>query len=61
MHDGSIAALEDVIAFYDRGGHPNPHLDAELKPLNLSADEKRALLAFLRSLSGTIRAGLPPG
>lgn len=54
MHDGSFARLEDVIDFYDRGGNPNPHLDPEIRPLRLTAAEKSALLAFLRSLSGRI-------
>ena len=57
MHDGSIATLEEVIEFYDRGGNANPYLDPELRPLNLTAAEKRALLAFLRALSGEIREG----
>jgi cytochrome c peroxidase len=57
MHDGSLATLEDVIDFYDRGGRPSPALDADIRPLNLSAAEKRALAAFLRALSGDVRAG----
>jgi cytochrome c peroxidase len=57
MHDGSLRTLEEVIEFYDRGGNPNPHLDPELRPLRLSPTEKQALLAFLRSLSGSIREG----
>ena len=57
MHDGSIATLEDVIEFYDRGGKPNPYLDPELRTLNRTAAEKRALLAFLRALSGEIQEG----
>ena len=57
MHDGSITTLEEVIEFYDRGGNANPYLDPELSPLNLTAAEKRALLAFLRALSGEIREG----
>jgi cytochrome c peroxidase len=57
MHDGSLATLEDVVDYYDRGGNPNPGLDEDLHPLHLSAEEKRALAAFLRSLSGTIREG----
>ena len=57
MHDGSLASLEEVVEFYDRGGNPNPRLDAEIQPLKLSAQEKQALLAFLRSLSGTLREG----
>ena len=54
MHDGSLATLEEVITFYDRGGSPNPHLDKEIKPLKLTNQEKADLLAFLKSLTGTI-------
>ncbi len=50
MHDGSLATLEDVVEFYARGGNAHPELDARMKPLDLSADDKAALLAFLRSL-----------
>jgi cytochrome c peroxidase len=52
MHDGSIATLEDVIDFYERGGIANPNLDPDIRPLRLSAEEKRSLVAFLRSLTG---------
>ena len=58
MHDGSIATLEDVIEFYDRGGNANPYLDPDIRPLNLTVEEKAALVAFLRSLSGTVQEGL---
>ena len=58
MHDGSLATLEEVIDYYDRGGRPNPHLDREIRPLSLAPAEKRALAAFLRALSGRIREGL---
>jgi cytochrome c peroxidase len=47
MHDGSIATLEEVIEFYDKGGIPNPQLSTEMRPLKLSGEEKRDLLAFL--------------
>jgi len=57
MHDGSIARLIDVIEFYDRGGQPNPNLDPDIRPLQLTAGDKAALLAFLRSLSGRITEG----
>lgn len=57
MHDGSIATLEEVIDLYDRGGTPNPYLDRELRPLSLTGEEKAALLAFLKSLSGDVRDG----
>ena len=52
MHDGSIATLEDVVEFYDRGGIDNPQKDPLVKPLGLSPTEKQSLTAFLRSLTG---------
>jgi len=51
MHDGSLASLEDVVEYYNRGGNVNPQLDSELHLLHLSADERRNLVQFLRSLS----------
>ena len=57
MHDGSIATLEEVVDFYDRGGNDNPFRDQELRPLRLTKEEKMALVAFLRSLSGTVSDG----
>jgi len=58
MHDGSIAKLEEVIEFYDRGGNANPYRDRELRRLSLTVEDKEALLAFLKSLSGQIHHGL---
>ena len=57
MHDGSLASLEEVVEFYDRGGNRNPHLDEEIRPLRLTRDEQRALLAYLRTLSGDVLEG----
>ena len=50
MHDGSIPTLEKVIEFYNGGGEPNPQLDAAVRRLNLTGEEKADLLAFLKSL-----------
>jgi cytochrome c peroxidase len=58
MHDGSLASLEDVLAFYSDGGRPNPYLDPEIRPRHFSADEKGAIVAFLRTLSGHLHEGL---
>lgn len=58
MHDGSLTILEDVVEFYNRGGNSNPHLDSELRPLNLTPEEKQALVAFLTSLTGAIQEGI---
>ncbi len=52
MHDGSLATLSDVIAFYNRGGVSNDLLDPLLRPLGLDAAEAAALLAFLHALTG---------
>jgi cytochrome c peroxidase len=57
MHDGSLASLADVIDYYDRGGNANLVLDPEIHPLRLTASEKRALAAFLESLSGSTLDG----
>jgi cytochrome c peroxidase len=57
MHDGSMATLEDVIDFYSEGGRPNPSLDPEIRPRNFTPEEKRALIAFLQSLNGTVFQG----
>jgi cytochrome c peroxidase len=53
MHNGSIKTLEDVITFYQGGGIPNPGLDPLIRRIQLSLDERKALLAFLTSLTGT--------
>jgi cytochrome c peroxidase len=52
MHDGSLATLREVIEFYARGGIDNPGKDRLLQPLHLSLEEKQALEAFLRALTG---------
>ena len=56
MHDGSLATLEEVIEFYDRGGRPNPNLSGEIQPLRLTLREKEGLVAFLRALTGNSSA-----
>jgi cytochrome c peroxidase len=60
MHNGSLEKLEEVIAFFDGGGGDDPSKSSQLRPLNLSAAEKEELLAFLRSLSGTVPVVRPP-
>ncbi len=52
MHDGSMGTLEEVVDFYDEGAFPNPGLDFLMIQLNLDEAEKRALAAFLESLTG---------
>lgn len=52
MHDGSLATLEEVIDYYDKGGNPNPHLHPLMQPLHLKPEEKKALISFLKALNG---------
>lgn len=48
MHDGSLKTLEDVVAFYNQGGIPNPQLDEEIFPLKLTEQQKADLVTFLK-------------
>lgn len=48
MHDGSFATLEEVVDYYDKGGTTNEFLDEEIFKLNLTAEEKTALVTFLK-------------
>ena len=48
MHDGSLKTLEEVVDWYDKGGHSNPQLDEEIFPLKLSAQDKADLVVFLK-------------
>jgi cytochrome c peroxidase len=49
MHDGRFATLEEVVAFYDRGGDfASPNVDPLMRPLGLTAAQRAALVAFLR-------------
>jgi cytochrome c peroxidase len=53
MHNGSMATLEQVVEFYNRGGNfpDNPELDPDIQPLGLSDLEKADLVAFLKALT----------
>jgi cytochrome c peroxidase len=52
MHDGGLATLEKVVAFYAVGGEPNdPHLDPRMEAMYLEDQEQADLVAFLEALS----------
>ena len=57
MHNGTLATLEDVVAFYDAGGGDDANKDPRIKPLGLSATEQAQLVAFLKALSGVPLTG----
>ncbi len=57
MHDGRFATLGDVIDHYSHGINASPNLDGNLKTngqpmkMNISSDEKAALVAFLNTFT----------
>ena len=51
MHDGSLPTLRAVVDFYDKGGEPIPTKHPSIRRLNLSADEKSDLVAFMEALT----------
>ncbi|RYD60591.1 MAG: cytochrome C peroxidase, partial [Verrucomicrobiaceae bacterium] len=59
MHDGRFATLEQVIEHYDRGLQAGATLDPNLAKhlqfggLSLSTADKRALVAFLKTLTSS--------
>jgi cytochrome c peroxidase len=53
MHDGALATLEEVIDLYDKGGIERPSRAKDVRPLNLTAQEKADLVAFMETLTGT--------
>ncbi len=58
MHAGQFFTLEEVVDFYNDGGGENQFTEQYgnktkiLKPLNLSDEEKEALVIFLEEISG---------
>jgi cytochrome c peroxidase len=52
MHDGVFQTLEEVVDFKNAGGGANPNLSPLMKPLNLTAEERADLIAFLKALTG---------
>lgn len=51
MHDGSFATLEEVVEHYNSGGKSHRNKSSILRQLNLSAQEKQDLVAFLKALT----------
>ena len=53
FHNGRFARLEDAVSFYNKGGGRGmgldvPNQDPDVRPLQLTAEEERLLLLFLR-------------
>ena len=62
MHDGRLRTLEEVIDHYDHGVERAPNLDPNLAKhppagMGLSAEDKAALVAFLKTLTEVSATG----
>lgn len=60
MHNGTYKSLEEVVAHYNRGGDDKANLDPNMKPLNLSEDEQKDIVAFLKTLTDEPMALIVP-
>ncbi len=54
MHDGSQQTLDEVVEWYNKGGHPNPYLDKDIRKLELTDQEKQDLVDFMKACTGPL-------
>lgn len=54
MHDGSQKTLLEVVQWYVKGGHPNPHLSDKIKAFKASEQDMLDLVAFMEALTGPL-------
>ncbi len=60
MHDGSALDLFQVMKHYEKGGIDRPSRSPLVKPIPLSDQERRDLIAFMETLTGMPEAEAPP-
>jgi cytochrome c peroxidase len=60
MHDGSIATLEKVVEHYEQGGVNRPSRSDLMKALDLTAQEKSELVAFMKTLTSNLEPTTVP-
>ena len=64
MHNGKFATLEDVVAFYNRGGDFDaPNIDrGVIRPMGMTPQERAQLVAFMKRplTDPRVRDELPP-
>ncbi len=53
MHDGRFATLDEVLDHYNHGGFPADNIDANMRAIQLSEEEKQDLISFLKTLTDT--------
>ncbi len=59
MHDGRFKTLTSVVSYYARGASPDPTKASHVKAFTASKQDVADLVAFMESLSGDERPGLP--
>ena len=57
MHDGSLATLEEVVEYYNKGGIRHKYTDVGVRKLRLTDQQKKDLVAFLREGLREIKSG----
>jgi cytochrome c peroxidase len=57
MHDGSLATLEEVVDYYDKGGIHHKYTDVAVQNLRLTDQQKKDLVAFMREGMKEIKEG----
>ena len=60
MHDGSAVDLYQVMKHYEKGGIDRPSRSPLMKPITLTDQERRDLIAFMETLTGVPEAEAPP-
>lgn len=53
MHDGGLQTLRDVVLFYNKGGFTHPQQSKLIKPLGLTNDQIKQLVAFMGALTAS--------
>jgi cytochrome c peroxidase len=61
MHDGSMSSLEEVIKHYEKGGLGRKSRSADIKPFELTDEERLSLVEFIQALDGgPVSVNVPP-
>jgi cytochrome c peroxidase len=60
MHNASSANLDEVMRHYEKGGVDRPSRSPMMMPIQLTEQERRDLVAFLETLTGTPEGDAAP-
>lgn len=60
MHDGAFKTLDEVVTFYNEGGGDVDNRSKLVTALNLTEQEQKALVAFMKALTDTSSTKITP-